>query len=65
VLVSVHRAGDTLLVEVVDDGAGGADADGEGLMGLRRRVEALDGRLSVNSPVGGPTSIRAELPCAS
>ena len=64
-LVHVRPAGDRLVVEVVDDGKGGARADGEGLTGLRKRVEALDGTLSVTSPDGGPTSIRAELPCAS
>ena len=48
-----------------DDGRGGADAAGSGLVGLRRRVEALDGTLTVESPAGGPTTIRAELPCAS
>ena len=64
-LVHVRRAGDRLVVEVVDDGGGGARADGEGLTGLRKRVEALDGTLAVTSPTGGPTSIRAELPCAS
>jgi len=35
------------------------------LRGLRQRVEALDGRLAVTSPEGGPTTVRAELPCAS
>jgi signal transduction histidine kinase len=64
-LVHVGRAGDRLVVEVVDDGRGGARADGDGLTGLRKRVEALDGTLAVTSPAGGPTSIRAELPCAS
>jgi signal transduction histidine kinase len=53
----------TLSVEVHDDGAGGADPAGGGLSGLRRRVEALDGTLRVVSPPGGPTTIRAELPC--
>ena len=48
-----------------DDGQGGADPEGSGLRGLRRRVEALDGTLTVISPRGGPTRIRAELPCAS
>jgi signal transduction histidine kinase len=42
---------------------GGADATGNGLMGLRHRVAALDGTLAVSSPAGGPTSVRAELPC--
>ncbi|HET7296139.1 MAG TPA: hypothetical protein VFI66_03310 [Gemmatimonadales bacterium] len=55
--------GDAIELEVRDDGQGGADPEGSGLGGLRRRVEALDGRLSVTSPRGGPTTIRAELPC--
>jgi signal transduction histidine kinase len=53
-----------LRVEVVDDGRGGADPAGEGLKGLAQRVAALDGSLEVNSPPGGPTVIRAVLPCA-
>jgi signal transduction histidine kinase len=65
VVVAVGAAGDTLTVEVTDDGEGGADASGSGLTGLRRRVEALDGTLSVHSPCGGPTTIGAEFPCAS
>ena len=57
-------SGDGVLsVEVHDDGTGGADPAGGGLSGLRRRVEALDGSLRVISPPGGPTTIRAELPC--
>jgi len=55
----------TLVVEVTDDGRGGADPGGSGLRGLRQRVEALDGRFAVDSPAGGPTTVRAELPCAS
>jgi signal transduction histidine kinase len=62
--VRIARRGDTLRVEIVDDGEGGADADGAGLTGLRQRVEALDGRLAVQSGELG-TTIRAELPCAS
>ncbi|GIL31797.1 sensor histidine kinase [Actinocatenispora comari] len=54
-----------LTVRVRDDGQGGADPDGAGLDGLRRRVEALDGILSVQSPAGGPTVLSAEFPCAS
>ena len=63
--ISVERRDAGLQVAVTDDGRGGADASGSGLVGLRRRVEALDGTLTVKSPVGGPTTIRAELPCAS
>jgi signal transduction histidine kinase len=63
--ISVARANGALAVAITDDGKGGADAAGDGLVGLRRRVEALDGNLTVESPAGGPTTIRAELPCAS
>lgn len=63
--VVLERAADTLLVEVRDDGAGDADPRGTGIDGLRKRVEALDGTLSLNSPRGGPTTLRAELPCGS
>jgi signal transduction histidine kinase len=52
-----------LVVEVHDNGRGGADPAGHGLAGLRHRVQALDGTLSVVSPAGGPTTVRAELPC--
>ena len=62
--VHVARRGDRLRVEVSDDGAGGADAGGAGLTGLRQRVEALDGRLWVEDLHPG-TRVRAELPCAS
>ncbi|WP_328417392.1 histidine kinase [Micromonospora sp. NBC_00389] len=50
-------------MRVHDDGVGGADPAGRGLSGLARRVAALDGRLRVTSPVGGPTTVLAELPC--
>jgi signal transduction histidine kinase len=63
--VRVAREGDRLAVEVSDDGRGGADARGDGLDGLRKRVEALDGSLRVASPPGGPTLLRAEVPCGS
>jgi signal transduction histidine kinase len=63
--IDVARRDNTLELEITDDGRGGANANGGGLVGLRRRVEALDGSLSVSSPDGGPTTIRAELPCAS
>ncbi|HET6869787.1 MAG TPA: sensor histidine kinase [Solirubrobacteraceae bacterium] len=61
--ISIVRLGDSIELEVHDDGQGGADPEGSGLRGLRRRVEALDGHLSVTSPRGGPTTVRAELPC--
>ena len=55
-----------LLIEVVDNGVGGATADdGGGLAGLGSRVAAHDGRLLLESPVGGPTLVRAEIPCGS
>jgi signal transduction histidine kinase len=64
--VEVARAGGLLVVEVVDDGVGGADTErGSGLRGLADRVEALGGRLLVWSPAGGGTRLRAEIPCAS
>jgi signal transduction histidine kinase len=62
--VWVTMRDDHLHVEVVDDGHGGADPRGSGLKGLAQRVEALDGSLEVNSPPGGPTVVRAVLPCA-
>ncbi|GGX13352.1 hypothetical protein GCM10010297_38580 [Streptomyces malachitofuscus] len=62
--VSVRAYGALLVVRVEDDGAGGADPAGSGLTGLHSRVGALDGRLHVHSPSGGPTTITAELPCA-
>ncbi|GAA2813571.1 sensor histidine kinase [Saccharopolyspora taberi] len=52
-----------VVVEVDDDGRGGADASGAGLSGLARRVAGLDGSFAVRSPQGGPTTITAELPC--
>jgi len=63
--VVVGRGAGRLVVEIHDTGPGGADPRGGGLTGLRHRVEAIDGALSVTSPAGGPTTIRAELPCAS
>jgi signal transduction histidine kinase len=65
IAIRIETRDGTLIAEVVDDGAGGADPLGRGLTGLRQRAEALDGRLSVHSPVGGPTTVRAELPCES
>lgn len=52
-----------LVLTVTDDGVGGADAaPGSGLAGLAARVEALDGRLDLDSPAGGPTRVRATCP---
>ena len=57
------QAGDTLVLEVRDDGQGGADpAHGTGLTGLADRVAAVGGRLLLASPAGGPTLVRVELP---
>ncbi len=63
--VTVVRRGTKLVVEVTDDGRGGATFDGSGLVGLRDRVLAVDGWLHVASPSGGPTTIHEELPSAS
>jgi len=55
-----------LRVDIADDGTGGADdSAGSGLSGLRDRVEALGGRLAVDSPRGGGTRLHADLPCAA
>lgn len=64
VAVRVARANGRAVVEVADDGVGGADpASGSGLRGLADRVEALDGLLQVESRPGVGTRIRAEIPC--
>jgi signal transduction histidine kinase len=65
VTISAQRRGGGLIVEIDDDGVGGADPDGSGLRGLADRVAALDGRLQVDSPTGQGTRITAELPCGS
>ena len=63
--VDIGRVSEDLIVEVVDDGVGGADSEsGSGLRGLADRVEALGGRLRVWTPRGGGTRVRAEIPCA-
>jgi len=62
--VELRRERGTLICEVRDNGPGGADPSAPGLTGLRQRVAALDGRLLVDSPSGGGTTIRAEIPCA-
>jgi signal transduction histidine kinase len=64
--VDVTRVNGEVVIEVIDDGVGGADTErGSGLRGLADRVEALDGRLRIWSPVGGGTRLRAEIPCVS
>lgn len=64
--VQVVRQGDRLVVVVDDDGAGGADPTrGTGLRGLEERVRALGGRFQLLSHPGGPTTLIAEVPCAS
>ncbi len=63
--VVVKKTDGKLDIDVVDNGTGGADdANGTGLTGLRDRLAALDGTLTVSSPVGGPTRVHAEIPCA-
>jgi signal transduction histidine kinase len=64
-LVSLAVSDGQLVVQTTDDGPGGADPEGSGLTGLRRRVEALDGTLTVTSPAGQGTTVRAQLPCES
>ncbi|MFH8607579.1 sensor histidine kinase [Streptomyces sp. NPDC018029] len=61
--VDVWRAEDRLMLQVSDNGAGGADVSaGSGLAGLAERLDAVDGILVVDSPAGGPTTVTAELP---
>jgi signal transduction histidine kinase len=63
--IDIARENGMLVVEISDDGKGGADPEhGSGLRGLADRVEALDGRLRVWSPASGGTRMRAEIPCA-
>jgi signal transduction histidine kinase len=64
--VRVSRDNGSALIEIADDGVGGADdARGSGLRGLADRVEALDGSLRVDSPAGAGTVVTARLPCGS
>ncbi|MFJ5809816.1 sensor histidine kinase [Streptomyces sp. NPDC093093] len=61
--VDVWRSGDRVLIQVADDGRGGASAGaGSGLAGLTGRLDAVDGVLVVDSPAGGGTTATAELP---
>ena len=64
--VTAHGRGGRLVLCVEDDGRGGADENGgSGLTGIRRRVAAHDGTLLLTSPPGGPTILKADLPCGS
>ncbi|QIS15447.1 sensor histidine kinase [Nocardia arthritidis] len=64
--VTVCATTDLLTIVITDDGHGGIDESaGTGVAGMRGRVEALDGTLSVDSPPGGPTTLRMECPCGS
>ena len=64
--VVVKKIDEKLEIDVVDNGIGGADENsGTGLAGLRDRLAALDGTLTLSSPKGGPTRLHAEIPCAS
>jgi signal transduction histidine kinase len=64
ITIAAARVNGTLRLEVSDDGVGGADPGGNGLRGLADRVEALDGRLAVESAPDAGTTIYAEIPCA-
>ena len=66
VVVTIDVSGGVLRLSVVDDGVGGADVSkGHGLVGLEERLRSVDGTLEIDSPAGGPTTIEAEIPCAS
>ncbi|MEE6259607.1 sensor histidine kinase [Plantactinospora sonchi] len=62
--ITVGHTGTALRIVVTDDGRGGADPDrGTGLAGVRRRLGAFDGALTLDSPPGGPTRLTVEIPC--
>ncbi|MFG3700885.1 sensor histidine kinase [Micromonospora sp. NPDC047620] len=63
ITVEIGAGKEFVRMTVHDDGVGGADPAGRGLSGLARRVAAQDGRLRVDSPAGGPTTVSVELPC--
>lgn len=63
--IAMRLDGDTLIIDINDDGIGGADPSrGTGLAGMSDRAAALDGSVTITSPAGGPTNIHVELPCA-
>ena len=62
--ITARGSGGRLVLRVEDDGRGGADAEGgSGLTGIRRRIAAHDGDLTLTSPLGGPTVLTVDLPC--
>ena len=63
--IAARRENGLLVIEVADDGRGGAEPGGSGLRGLSDRVEARGGRLVVESSAGSGTRVRGEIPCAS
>ncbi|MGC4748146.1 sensor histidine kinase [Micromonospora sp. DT201] len=64
--ISIAQDDTTIVVDVEDDGRGGAgDRPDGGLAGLRRRLAVFDGTLEITSPAGGPTSVRMMVPCES
>jgi signal transduction histidine kinase len=63
--VDLRYSGEALRISAADNGSGGVDASrGTGLRGIERRLAAFDGVLAVYSPIGGPTAITMEVPCA-
>ncbi|KAA6224110.1 sensor histidine kinase [Streptomyces albofaciens JCM 4342] len=65
VLIDIQYRANALAVSVTDDGHGGAGPEsGSGLQGVQRRLAAFDGTLGISSPVGGPTTVSLQIPCA-
>ncbi|GIG68410.1 hypothetical protein Pen01_47050 [Phytomonospora endophytica] len=65
VVIDLDYGDRMLTATVTDDGVGGAAASpGSGLSGIERRMAAFDGRVAIDSPAGGPTSVRVAVPCA-
>jgi signal transduction histidine kinase len=66
IVVSLRFLDAVLVVEVTDDGRGGADSSlGSGLVGIHRRVAAFDGTTRIDSPPGGPTVMRVDIPAGT
>jgi signal transduction histidine kinase len=66
VRIEIHHGDGVLRMVVTDDGIGGASVEaGTGLRGIKRRLATFDGMIAVSSPLGGPTVVTMELPCAS